>query len=101
MRIPRRALLWLSFAAALAVFSVVQDRVTAAGARAYVTRQRAALGGGGDAVRVDDVMRPAVARSVRQGFLWGGVVLIVGLGATAALAPPRLREGGRSGDSRE
>jgi hypothetical protein len=101
IRITRPALLWLTFAAALAVFAVVQDRVTAAGARAYVQQQREALAGHGRPVGIDDVMRPVVARSLRLGLLWGGTVLIVGLGATVALAPPRLREGSRPGDARE
>lgn len=101
MRFGRRALLWLPFAAALVVFCIVQDRVTAAGARSYVAQQREALAGRAAPVTIDQVMRPAVARSVRQGLLWGGIVLMVGLGAAATLAPPRLRDGGRSGDRRE
>src|SRR5687767_557513 len=47
-RITGRVSVWLSLAAALVVFAVVQDRVTAAGAREYVVRQREALAGRGD-----------------------------------------------------
>lgn len=75
-----------SVVAALAVFLVVQDRVTAAGARRYVALQRSALAGRTPPVTIDEVMQPAVDRSVRQGALWGGVVLLVGLGAAAVVA---------------
>ena len=34
------------------------------------------------AVTIDEVMKPAVARSVRQGALWGGAVLLAGLGGS-------------------
>jgi hypothetical protein len=80
----------------MAVFLVVQDRVTAGGARDYVMRQRAAAVGEMPAVTVDEVMRPAVTRSVRAGLLWGGVVLAAGV--ALALSAGRSRdvpEGGR------
>jgi hypothetical protein len=86
--------------AAIATFMVVQDRVTMAGARDYVMRQRAAAVGEMPAVTVDEVMRPAVTRSVRLGLLWGGVVLTAG--GILALSAGRSRgvpEGGR-GQSR-
>jgi hypothetical protein len=82
-----RLIVIASVAAAIAVFLVVQDRLTAAGARDYVTRQRAAAAGQAAPVTIDEVMRPAVARSVRVGLLWGGVVLAVGLAAAAAVRP--------------
>ena len=81
-----------AFAAAVVAFCVVQDRGTAAGARQYVTLQRAALAGGGPAVTVDEVMVPAVRQSVRDGLLWGGAVGAVGLAAAAAAAR-RTRRG--------
>ena len=34
------------------------------------------------APRIDDVMKPAVRSSVQQGAMWGGAVLVVGLGGT-------------------
>jgi len=77
-----------SIAAALVVFLVVQDRVTAGGAREYVARQRASAVGQAPAVTIDEVMRPAVTRSVRVGLLWGGLVLAAGL-ATAAISARR------------
>ena len=76
-----RRILWITLTLAVAVFCVVQDRVTAAGARRYVALQRAALEGRGPAVAIDDVMRPAIARSVRLALLCGG-----GVGAAGAAA---------------
>lgn len=71
--------------AAVVVFAVVQDRVTAAGARRYVALQRAALAGRGPAVTVDEIMRPAITESVREGLWWGGAVLVGGVGIAAAV----------------
>ena len=81
MRLRPRAIVLLTALIALTVFCVVQDRVTAAGARRYAALQRDALAGRGHAVTIDEIMRPAVARSVQQGLLWGGVVMVAGLGA--------------------
>lgn len=74
-------MLWLTVAASFAVFCVVQDRVTAAGARRYVALQRQALAGQGRAVTIDDVMRPAIDRSVRLALGAGGAVAALGLAA--------------------
>jgi hypothetical protein len=79
---------WIVLVSAIAapvVFVVVQDRVTAAGARRYVALQRAAVAGRTPYVTIDEVMRPAIERSVRQGVLWGSVVLLAGLGTAAAV----------------
>src|SRR5512138_1535907 len=86
MAVRPRGILIATAIAALVVFAVVQDRVTAAGARRYVSLQRAALAGRARAVTVDEIMRPAIARSVRQGLFWGGVVLIGGVGFAAIVA---------------
>jgi hypothetical protein len=86
MAVRPRGILIATAIAALVVFAVVQDRVTAAGARRYVSLQRAALAGRAGAVTVDEIMRPAIARSVRQGLFWGGVVLISGVGFAAIVA---------------
>jgi hypothetical protein len=83
MVVSPRALTVVTCAAALAVFAIVQDRITAAGARQYAASQRTALRDGIAPVNVDQVMRPAIQRSVRQGLLWGAVVLAVGLGVSA------------------
>jgi hypothetical protein len=71
---------------ALVVFAVVQDRITAAGARRYVAIQRDALAGRGQPVTVDEIMRPAVERSVESGLAWGGLVLVAGGCAAGAVA---------------
>lgn len=71
---------------ALAVFCVVQDRVTAAGARRYAALQRDALAGRGRAVTIDEVMRPAIDRSVQQGLFWGGAVMVAGFSVAGAIA---------------
>jgi hypothetical protein len=77
--------LWFTFAAAFVVFCIVQDRVTAEGARRYVALQRAALAGRGPVVTIDEVMKPAVTRSVRLGLLGGGAVLMVGVAASLVI----------------
>ncbi|MBI4266141.1 MAG: hypothetical protein HY657_17335 [Acidobacteria bacterium] len=89
MRVTPRTIVVLAVAAAIVVFCVVQDRLTAAGARRYVALQRAALAGRAPAVTVDEVMGPAVDRSVRQGLLWGAGVLAAGLGLAALQANRR------------
>jgi hypothetical protein len=86
MAVAPRGILIATALAAVVVFAVVQDRVTAAGARRYVALQRAALAGRGPVVTVDQIMRPAIAQSVREGLLWGGVVLVSGVGIAAAVA---------------
>ncbi len=79
MVVRPRVILIATALAALAVFAVVQDRVTAAGARRYVALQRDAIAGRGHPVTVDEIMRPAIDRSVQQGLMWGGVVLVAGV----------------------
>lgn len=81
-----RAVALSSLAAALVVFAVVQDRLVASGAGRYVALQRAALAGAAPAVTIDEVMRPAVARSVRQGLRWSAMILAAGLGVAAVMA---------------
>jgi hypothetical protein len=87
-------------AAAIAVFLVVQDRVTAGGARDYVLRQRAAIVGEMPAVTVDEVVRPAVTRSVRLGLFWGGVVLAAGVALALNAGRSRDVPAGGRGPSR-
>ena len=84
-----RAILIVTALAAMVVFAVVQDRVTAAGARRYVALQRDAIAGRGQPVTVEEVMRPAIQRSVHLGLLSGGIVLIVGVAAAGAIAAKR------------
>jgi hypothetical protein len=75
-----------TFVAALAVFCVVQDRVTARGAHDYAEQARAAAARHERGLPVDTVMQPAIHRSVRLGLSWAGVVLVAGLGSAAAVA---------------
>ena len=91
---PVRRVLWFTFAVALTVFCIVQDRVTAEGARRYVAMQREALAGRGPATTIDDVMRPAVDRSVRLALASSGVV--AACGAAAAFVIGRRAPRGRS-----
>lgn len=86
MAVQPRGILIATALVAVVVFAVIQDRVTAAGARRYVALQRAALAGRGSAVTVDEIMRPAIAQSVHKGLLWSGVVLVSGVGIAAAVA---------------
>lgn len=89
MTVRPRAIVVATALAAFAVFCVVQDRVTAAGARRYATLQRDALAGRGHAVTIDEIMRPAVRESVHEGLLWGSGVLVAGLGMAGAVARGR------------
>jgi hypothetical protein len=89
MTLRPRAILVVTALAAFAVFCVVQDRVTAAGARRYAALQRDALAGRGHAVTIDEIMRPAVEQSIHEGILWGGSVLVAGLGMAGAVARGR------------
>ena len=88
MRRRAREIALLSIVAALMTFAVVQDRVTAAGARRYVALQRDALATGRPPVTIDEVVTPTVRESIQQGLLWGSVVLVCGL-ALAAFAGRR------------
>ncbi len=75
-----------AFVAAIVTFCIVQDRVTAAGAQRYVALQRAAMAGGAPGPTIDEVMIPAVRRSVRDGLAWAGGVGAAGLVAAAVAA---------------
>ena len=79
-----RTILLITLVAAVITFAVVQDRVTAAGARRYVALQRDAAAGQRESVAIDEVVKPAVRESVRQGLVWSGAVLAAGV-ALAAL----------------
>jgi hypothetical protein len=81
-----------SCAAAIVVFAVVQDRLTSDGVGRYETAYRAAAAGSGPPVTIDEIMKPAVRLGVQQGALWGGGVLVAGLGGTFAARRLRRRE---------
>jgi hypothetical protein len=93
MAVGPRAIVIATAIAALVVFAAVQDRVTAAGARRYAALQREALAGHGHTVTVDEIMRPAIDRSVQQGFLWGGVVLVAGVSVAGLVSTRRHAQG--------
>ena len=84
MIVRPRTVLVTTFAAATVVFCVVQDRVTAGGARQYVVQHEA-----GRPVRLDDVVAPAVRRSVRLGLASSGGVMAVGAGLAWAAGKRR------------
>jgi hypothetical protein len=87
-----RTILMIAAILAVVVFSVVQDRVTAGGARQYVELQRAAAEGQRTPVTIDEIMRPAVRRSVAQASVWSAVVMVTGA-ITAGMVG---RRGGRA-----
>jgi hypothetical protein len=91
MRLSPRAILAIAVIIGAVVFCVVQDRVTAAGARQYVDLQLAAAQGRGAPVTVDEIMGPAVGRSVAQGLMWSAVVIV--MGTIAAFAVRQTRGG--------
>jgi len=86
MVVRPRLVLVITAIVAFVVFAIVQDRVTAAGARRYVALQRDAIAGRGQSVTVDEIMRPAVERSVQQGLMWGGAVLVAGASVAGVVA---------------
>jgi hypothetical protein len=96
-----RLVFWFTLAAAVVTFCIVQDRVTAAGARRYVTDQREALAGRSGLVTIDEVMRPAVAESIKQALISSGAVAALGLAVGFALAkrPARRRSQADSPDA--
>jgi hypothetical protein len=92
MMVTASRLVVFTFVAGLVVFCVVQDRLTAAGANEYVRMQRAALAGAGPAVTIDEIMKPAVRRSVRVALLSSAGVVGAGLTGAAVVARRSRRE---------
>ena len=80
-----RLVLGVTFAAAVGVFCIVQDRVTAEGARRYVALQQDALRGRRPGVTIDEVMQPAIDRSVRLGLAAAGAVGVTGAAVSVAV----------------
>ena len=93
MNVRPRAVVVAAVLAGVVAFCIVQDRVTAAGARRYVVMQRAAFAGRGHPVTIDEVMRPANKQSLWQGLAWGGGVMLIGLVAAGAIAARLQRPG--------
>jgi ABC-type Fe3+ transport system permease subunit len=84
-----RTIVLLTLVAAAIVFAYVQDRATARGARDYVRQQRQAMAGQAPPVTIEQVMGPAVERSIRQALMSAAVVLVVGFGAAATVGRRR------------
>ena len=78
--------------AAIVVFAVVQDRLTVTGVGEYISAYRDAAAGRRQPVSIDEIMKPAVTRAYWQGALWGGAVLITGLGGAIAVRRRTFRE---------
>jgi hypothetical protein len=83
VRLTAARVVVFTFVAAFVVFCIVQDRVTAAGAVRYVTLHSDP---GGSTATIDEVMRPAVRESVREGLAWGGLVAIAGSAIAGVVA---------------
>jgi hypothetical protein len=77
----RHTIAIVTCALAIATFAVVQDRVTAAGARHYAAMSRDAVARRTAGVTIESVMAPAIRSSVQWGAASAGLVLLVGLGA--------------------
>jgi hypothetical protein len=82
---PSRAILAIAVILAAVVFCIVQDRLTAAGARQYADLQRAAAQGRRSPVTVDEIMKPAVRQSVAQASFWSAVVVVAGVALALAV----------------
>lgn len=98
---PRRsvvtaAALWLVFA--FLVWNVIFDRIIVLAGRRYSYDATLALRAG-HYIRIDDVMRPAIAHGVRVASIAAGLVLLVGIGLIrlAAEADARRRNDGKVG----
>lgn len=85
MTMTRSRVLLATAVAALAVFAVVQDRVTAAGARRYAALQSGAVPGRAADVTVESVMAPAIRRSVWWGACGAGAVIVLGVAVASRL----------------
>ena len=78
---PRPRAILAALIISFAVFCIVQDLLTIAGARRYADLQRAALAGRGEVMTVDGIMVPAVRHSVQMGLLAAGGTAVLGLAA--------------------
>ena len=83
MRLTALRVVVFTFVAALVVFAVVQDRVTAEGARRYVALHTAP---GGSTVTLDEIMTPAIRASVLAGLRWSGIVATAGFTCAGIVA---------------
>ncbi len=82
--------LWVVFA--FLVWNVIFDRIIVLAGRSYSHDATVAFRAGHD-LRIDDVMRPAIAHGVRVASLWAGVVVVVGLVLIRVAAARDARRG--------
>jgi hypothetical protein len=87
-----RVALALWFLLAFAVWNVVFDRAVVVAGRQYVHAASASARGRGPYLRIDDWMRPAVARAFRTATATAVVVLITGFAAIAVAVRRRPEE---------
>ena len=71
--------------AAVAVFAVIQDRITVAGVGQYVAMYQESVAARRSPPAIDAIMEPAVARAVREAAIWSGAVLVAGVAGTAVI----------------
>lgn len=83
---------------AVVVFCVVQDRITAAAVGQYVALQHDAQKGQrtSSLITIDQVMRPAIRRSVRHGAMWGSLTFVVGAALAAFVGRAQRRSNRRT-----
>jgi hypothetical protein len=74
----RRIAVWIWIAAVIVVWNAVFDHVVVVAARQYLDAAALAARRGGPYARMDDWMRPAVARAVRLASEFAAAVLAVG-----------------------
>jgi len=83
MSVPRpvrlAVVLWLLFA--FAVWNVIFDRTLVLAGRRYVWAATVAAQQGGPFLRIDDWMRPAIARGIRVASAVSGAVVVLGMAA--------------------
>jgi hypothetical protein len=72
--------LWIAWA--IVVWNVVFDHVIVVAGREYLTAAIAAAHGTGPYARMDDWMRPAIARGLGIATAASGLILLVGFAAT-------------------
>ncbi len=75
-RLVTAVLLWVVLA--FLVWNVIFDRIIVLAGRRYSYDATLAFRAG-HYLRIDDVMRPAIAHGVRTASLWAGALLVAGL----------------------
>ncbi len=93
-KVAGRLLVVVWIAAAIITWNAVFDASVRRGEREYVDRQDLYSRGRGPRVGIDEVMRPAIARGLRDATAWSLVVVLVpGAGWWVARRRAASREG--------